>query len=112
MYVVPNSKRVSARSFVLMYVLVSTDVFPQKTVVLYPSVISRGCRGGVYDEKGILPCFVSILGRGHSAPTVTELIFVRAQRLNHFAIKAIYALCNNNWINLKAIYALWNNNLI
>ena len=91
MYVVPNSKRVSARSFVLMYVLVSTDVFPQKTVVLYPSVISPGCREGVYDEKGVLPCFVSILGRGHSAPTVTELIFVRAQRFTKFA---------SNWIQL------------
>jgi hypothetical protein len=30
-----------------------------------------------------------ILGRGHSVPTVTELIFVRAQRFTHFAIKAI-----------------------
>ncbi len=29
-----------------------------------------------------------IPGRGHSDPTVTELIFVREQRLNHFAIKA------------------------
>jgi hypothetical protein len=32
-----------------------------------------------------------ILVRGHSAPTVTEMIFVRAKRLNHFAIKAFYA---------------------
>ena len=29
-----------------------------------------------------------IPGRGHSDPKVTELIFVREQRLNHFAIKA------------------------
>ena len=29
-----------------------------------------------------------ILGRGHSVPTVTELIFVRAQCLTNFAIKA------------------------
>jgi hypothetical protein len=29
-----------------------------------------------------------ILGRGHSVPTVTELIFVRAQSLTNFAIKA------------------------
>ena len=27
---------------------------------------------------------------------------VRAQRLNHFAIKAFYALRNNNWIKLLA----------
>jgi hypothetical protein len=32
-----------------------------------------------------------ILVRGHSAPTVTEMIFVSAQRLNHFDIKAFYA---------------------
>jgi hypothetical protein len=39
-----------------------------------------------------------ILGRGHLASTVTALIFVRAQRLDHFAIKAFYALLNNNLI--------------
>jgi hypothetical protein len=33
-----------------------------------------------------------ILGRGRSVPTVTELIFVGAQRFTNFAIKAIYAL--------------------
>jgi hypothetical protein len=33
-----------------------------------------------------------ILGRGHSVPTVTELIFVRAQRFTNFAIKTIYVL--------------------
>ena len=41
-----------------------------------------------------------ILGRGHSVPTVTELIFVRAQCINHFAIKAFCTLRNNNWIQL------------
>ena len=35
-----------------------------------------------------------ILGRGHLVSTVTELIFVRAQCLKHFAIKALYALRN------------------
>ena len=33
-----------------------------------------------------------ILGRDHSAPTVTELIFVREQRLNNCAIRATNAL--------------------
>ena len=44
-----------------------------------------------------------ILGRGHLAPTVTvtKLIFVRAQCLNHFAIKACYASHNNNWIQTE-----------
>jgi hypothetical protein len=46
-----------------------------------------------------------ILGRGHSVPTVTELIFVRAQRFTNFAIKAIYALDPRNFA-IKAIYAL------
>jgi hypothetical protein len=62
---------------------------------------------------------LQILGRGHSVPTVTELIFVRAQYLilgrghsvptvridicestvlNHFAIKAFCSLWNDNWI--------------
>ena len=35
-----------------------------------------------------------IPGRGHSVPTVTELIFVRALRFTNFAIKAIYAMRN------------------
>jgi hypothetical protein len=38
-----------------------------------------------------------ILGRGHSVPTVTELIFVRAQCLTNFAIKAFCTSRNNNW---------------
>ena len=33
-----------------------------------------------------------ILGRGHSVPTVTELIFVRAQRFTNFTIKSIHDL--------------------
>jgi hypothetical protein len=55
-----------------------------------------------------------ILGRGRSVPTVTELIFVRAQcltilLLKHFAlcgtitgsaIKAFCTLRNNDWIQL------------
>ncbi len=65
---------------------------------------------------------LQILGRGHSVPTVTELIFVRAQYLilgrghsvptvridicestvlNHFAIKAFCSLWNDNWIQLS-----------
>ncbi len=39
-----------------------------------------------------------ILGRGHSVPTVTELIFVRAQCFTNFATKAFCTLWNNNWI--------------
>ncbi len=41
-----------------------------------------------------------ILGRGHSVPTVTELIFVRAQRFTNFVTKAFCTLRNNNWIQL------------
>jgi hypothetical protein len=78
-----------------------------------------------------------IPGRGHSVPTVTELIFVRAQCFTNFPITAIYALrtitgssyscesavfyqlsyesnlhfADNNWIftnfPIKAIYASW-----
>ena len=41
-----------------------------------------------------------ILGRGHSVPTVTELIFMRAQCFTNFATKAFCTLRNNNWIQL------------
>jgi hypothetical protein len=41
-----------------------------------------------------------ILGRGRSVPTVTELIFVRAQCFTNFAIKAFCTLRNNNWISI------------
>jgi hypothetical protein len=37
-----------------------------------------------------------ILGRGHSVPTVTELIFVRAQCFSNFTIKAFCTSRNNN----------------
>jgi hypothetical protein len=40
-----------------------------------------------------------ILDRGHSVPTVTEFIFVRAQCLTIF-IKACCTSWNNNWIQL------------
>ncbi len=60
-------------------------------------------------------CFYSkmvrnILGRGHSAPTVIDLIFCESVVLNHFAIKAFCTLrtitgsilhfADNNWIQL------------
>ena len=48
-------------SFVLIYVLVSTDVSPQQTVLLYPSVANRGCREGVLNEKSPMLVFVSIV---------------------------------------------------
>jgi hypothetical protein len=41
-----------------------------------------------------------ILGRSHSVPTVTELIFVRAQCFNHLATKAFCTLRTCNWIQL------------
>ncbi len=41
-----------------------------------------------------------ILDRGHSVPTVTELIFVRAQCFTNFGTKAFCTLRNNNWIQL------------
>jgi hypothetical protein len=46
-----------------------------------------------------------ILGRGRSVPTVTELIFVRAQRFTNFDIKAIYAFADSNWIQLLSAKA-------
>ncbi len=45
------------------------------------------------DEQMLL-----ILGQGHSVPTDTELIFVRAQCFTNCAIKAFYASRNNNWM--------------
>ena len=42
-----------------------------------------------------------ILGRGHSVPTVTELIFVRGQCFNHFAIKAVCTSRNDNYDNYR-----------
>ena len=42
-----------------------------------------------------------ILGRGHSVPTVTELILVRAHLLKHFGAKEFYASRNNNWIQTE-----------
>ena len=43
---------------------------------------------------------LSILGRGHSVPTVTELIFVRVRCINHFATKVFCTSRNNKWIRI------------
>jgi hypothetical protein len=44
-----------------------------------------------------------ILGRGRSVPTVTELIFVRAQCFYQCAIKAFCTLRTCNWICESAV---------
>ena len=41
--------------FVLMYVLDSTGLSLHLARLLYPSVISRGCREGTFDERGVVP---------------------------------------------------------
>ena len=47
--------------FVLMYVLDSTGLSLHLARLLYPSLISRGCREGTFDERGVVPCFVSVV---------------------------------------------------
>jgi hypothetical protein len=40
--------------FVLMYVLVSADLSLHLARLLYPSVVTRRCLGGVFVEKGVM----------------------------------------------------------